>query len=102
MTSANNFTIDGALAPVDANTSFEKLKEWLATDGQGRLEIAPLPEPPELPTQPALQLLFVAVAKLAGNGDVADRLNPDALALCHRLLGDDALTKLCSQEAENG
>lgn len=103
MTSANNFTIDGALAPVDANATFESLKKWLGSEGQGTLEIAPLPAFPELPTQPALQMLFAAIAGFSGAA--AERLQPETLALCHRLLGDDALEKLTkaqSLEAENG
>lgn len=103
MTSANNFTIDGALAPADANATFDRLKDWLGSEGQGKLEIAPLPAFPELPTQPALQMLFAAIADFSD--DAASRLHPDALALCRRLLGDNALEKIAkiqSLEVKNG
>lgn len=99
MTSATTFTIDGTLAPADARQVLEGIGLWVAA-GEGVLDIHPVPAPPELPTQPALQILFAAAAELSRRHEV--RLAPGAQALCDTLLGKRALAGTAVQEVYNG
>lgn len=103
MTSANDFIINGDLAPIDADAAFESLKAWLAADERGTIQISPLPAFPELPTQTALQMLLAAMAEFSDSA--AERLHPETLTFCTCILGDSAFeTKSTSRtlEAENG
>lgn len=101
MTSETTFTIDGSLAPADAGEIHEKLKSWTAS-GSGALDLAPMPAPPELPTQPALQLLFAAAAELSRRDEIDTRLTAGAQALCDALLDKGAFAPTRDLEEPNG
>lgn len=85
MNDAMVFTINSGLMPIDAESALEQLKDWLKTTQQGQLDIAPLQELPQVPTQPALQLLFAAIEAISAQGDPEERLTSEAMALYTRL-----------------
>lgn len=101
MTSETNFTINGSLAPADASEIHETLQSWTAS-GTGALDISPVPDPPGLPSQPALQLLFAAAAELARRDEIETRLTAKAQALCDALLGKGAFRAARNQEKADG
>lgn len=77
-----NFLIDGALAPKDADRALGLLREWME-DGHGsRLDVAPVPPSPGLPSQIAIQLLIAAERELAQDGKKGDVLSRDARQVC--------------------
>lgn len=101
MTSAMTFTIDGSLAPSDAAQVLEDFRTWLRSGHGGALDIAPVPTHPLLPTQPAIQLLFVAIQELKICGDAKYRLTSRVGDMCSRL-GQAKLVGKHEPEGRNG
>ena len=101
MTSATTFTLDGSLAPSDAAQVLEDLRTWLGSEQRRELDIAPLPAHPQLPTQPAIQLLFAAIRQMNRQGGTDHRLTERAREICHRL-GQSALIGNHEPEGRNG
>lgn len=101
MTSATTFTIDGSLAPSDAAQVLEDFRAWLRSRHGGMLDIAPVPTHPLLPTQPAIQMLFIAIQELKTGGNAEYRLTSRVGDMCRRL-GQAKLVGKHEPEDRNG